>query len=105
MQFHFQVNLQCTPKLPELIKYLKSLEATKSIFLVTNGQEPDMIQKLQDEDALPTQLYLSTNAADYESFIKINKPRYTMIHGKDGISTLDMLKNLEYTNSFENYID
>ena len=35
-----------------------------------------MIQKLQDEDALPTQLYLSTNEADYESFIKINKPKY-----------------------------
>ena len=64
------------PKLPELIKYLKSLEATKSIFLVTNGQEPDMIQKLQDENALPTQLYLSTNAADYQSFLKINRPRY-----------------------------
>jgi len=64
------------PKLPELIKYLKSLEATKSIFLVTNGQEPDMIQKLEDEDALPTQLYLSTNAADYQSFLKINRPRY-----------------------------
>jgi len=64
------------PKLPELIKYLKSLEATKSIFLVTNGQEPDMIQKLQDESALPTQLYLSTNAADYQSFLKINRPRY-----------------------------
>ncbi len=64
------------PKLPELIKYLKSLEATKSIFLVTNGQEPDMIQKLADKDALPTQLYLSTNAADYESFLKINRPRY-----------------------------
>jgi len=64
------------PKLPELIKYLKSLEATKSIFLVTNGQGPDMIQKLQDENALPTQLYLSTNAADYQSFLKINRPRY-----------------------------
>jgi len=64
------------PKLPELIKYLKSLEATKSIFLVTNGQEPNMIQKLQDENALPTQLYLSTNAADYQSFLKINRPRY-----------------------------
>jgi len=64
------------PKLPELIKYLKSLEATKSIFLVTNGQEPDMIQKLEDENALPTQLYLSTNAADYQSFLKINRPRY-----------------------------
>jgi tRNA wybutosine-synthesizing protein 1 len=64
------------PKLPELIKYLKSLDATKSIFLVTNGQEPDMIERLRDEDALPTQLYLSTNAADYESFVRINKPRY-----------------------------
>ena len=42
------------PKLPELIKYLHSLKATKSTFLVTNGQEPDMIQRLQDEDALPT---------------------------------------------------
>lgn len=64
------------PKLPDLIKYLRSLSATKSIFLVTNGQEPDMIQRLQDEDALPTQLYLSTNAADYKSFIEINRPRY-----------------------------
>ena len=64
------------PKLPDLIKYLKSLDDTKSIFLVTNGQEPDMLQKLQDEDALPTQLYLSTNAADYESFKRINRPRY-----------------------------
>jgi tRNA wybutosine-synthesizing protein 1 len=64
------------PKLPELIKYLQSLKATKSIFLVTNGQEPEMLQRLQDEDALPTQVYLSTNAADYETFIKINKPKY-----------------------------
>jgi len=64
------------PKLPNLIKYLKTLPETKSIFLVTNGQEPDMLQKLKDEDALPTQLYLSTNAADQESFLKINRPRY-----------------------------
>jgi len=55
---------------------MKSLEATKSIFLVTNGQDPDMIQKLEDEDALPTQLYLSTYVADYQSFMKINRPRY-----------------------------
>ncbi len=64
------------PKLPDLIKYLKSLPETKSIFLVTNGQEPDMLKRLQDEDSLPTQLYLSTNAADYESFLTINRPRY-----------------------------
>jgi tRNA wybutosine-synthesizing protein 1 len=81
------------PKLPKLIKYLKSLEATKSIFLVTNGQEPDMIQKLQDEDALPTQLYLSTNAADYESFMRINKPKYDDSWERWN-KTLDMLKHL-----------
>ncbi|HLA22097.1 MAG TPA: radical SAM protein, partial [Nitrosopumilaceae archaeon] len=64
------------PKLPQLIKYLKTLPETKSIFLVTNGQEPDMLQRLQDEDALPTQLYLSTNAPNEEIFQKVNKPRY-----------------------------
>ncbi len=82
------------PKLPELIKYLKSLKETKSIFLVTNGQEPDMIQRLQDEDALPTQLYLSTNASDIESFMRINRPKY-----KDSWerwnTTLHMLKELD----------
>jgi len=82
------------PKLPELIKYLKSLEATKSIFLVTNGQEPDMIQRLQDEDAMPTQLYLSTNAADYDSFLKINKPKYDDSWQRWN-RTLEMLKKLD----------
>jgi tRNA wybutosine-synthesizing protein 1 len=62
------------PKLPQLIKYLKSLKATKSIFLVTNGQEPQMLQKLSDEDALPTQLYLSTNASNRKMFYRINRP-------------------------------
>ena len=82
------------PKLPELIKYIKELPTTKSIFLVTNGQEPEMIQRLKDEDALPTQLYLSTNAADIDSFLKINRPKY-----KDSWErwnkTLEMLKSLD----------
>jgi len=82
------------PKLPNLIKYLKSLKETKSIFLVTNGQEPDMIRRLQDEDALPTQLYLSTNAADYESFMRINKPKYDDSWERWN-TTLDMLKDLD----------
>ena len=64
------------PKLPQLIKYLKSLKATKSIFLVTNGQEPEMLQKLAEEDALPTQLYLSTNASNRKMFYRINRPRH-----------------------------
>ncbi|MFQ5573319.1 MAG: 4-demethylwyosine synthase TYW1 [Nitrosopumilaceae archaeon] len=82
------------PKLPELIKYLKSLKETKSIFLVTNGQEPDMIKRLADEDALPTQMYLSTNAADYESFMKINRPRYEDSWERWN-SSLEMLKELD----------
>ena len=64
------------PKLPQLINYLKSLKATKSIFLVTNGQEPEMLQKLAEEDALPTQLYLSTNASNRKMFYRINRPRH-----------------------------
>jgi len=82
------------PKLPELIKYLKTLKETKSIFLVTNGQEPEMIQKLQQEDALPTQLYLSTNAADYESFLRINRPKYDDSWQRWN-TTLEMLKDLD----------
>ncbi|MDE1724475.1 MAG: 4-demethylwyosine synthase TYW1 [Thaumarchaeota archaeon] len=64
------------PQLPDLIKYLKSLKNTKSIFLVTNGQEPEMLERLRDEKALPTQLYLSTNAPNQEIFALVNRPKY-----------------------------
>jgi tRNA wybutosine-synthesizing protein 1 len=35
-----------------------------------------MLQRLIDEDALPTQLYLSTNASNKKMFAIINRPRY-----------------------------
>ncbi len=79
------------PKLAELIRYLKSLKDTRSIFLVTNGQEPDMLYKLKEEDALPTQLYLSTNAPNKKLFYIINKPLY-----KDAWER--WLKSLEFLN-------
>ncbi len=82
------------PKLPELIRHLKTLKETKSIFLVTNGQEPEMLQRLQDEDALPTQLYLSTNAADRDSFARINRPRYDDAW-KRWNASLELLKKLD----------
>lgn len=98
MPSHYAVSLSgeptMYPKLPELIKYLKSLKETKSIFLVTNGQEPDMIQRLAVEKALPTQVYLSTNAADYESFMRINRPLYKDAW-KRWNETLGMLKELD----------
>jgi len=64
------------PKLPKLIRYLRSLPTTKSIFLVTNGQEPEMLQRLKDEDSLPTQIYLSTNASNRKVFYLVNRPRH-----------------------------
>ena len=62
------------PKLPDLIRYLKSLSKTRSVFLVTNGAEPDMLKRLEDEDALPTQLYLSLNAPNKELFRMVVHP-------------------------------
>lgn len=44
--------------------------------MVTNGQEPEMLQRLIDEDALPTQLYLSTNASNKRMFMMVNRPKY-----------------------------
>ncbi len=82
------------PQLPQLIKYLKTLPETKSIFLVTNGQEPEMIQRLQEEDALPTQLYLSTNAPDEKIFQLVNKPRYKDAWERWNTS-LEMLSKLD----------
>jgi len=64
------------PKLPQMIRYLRQLPSTKSIFLVTNGQEPDMLQRLANEDSLPTQIYLSTNASNKEMYYRVNRPRY-----------------------------
>ncbi|WP_069807670.1 4-demethylwyosine synthase TYW1 [Vulcanisaeta thermophila] len=62
------------PKLPELVKYLKSLPSTRSVFIVTNGQYPEMLERLEREGALPTQLYLSCNAPNRELFYRINVP-------------------------------
>jgi tRNA wybutosine-synthesizing protein 1 len=80
MPSHYAISLSgeptMYPRLPELIRYLKSLRNTKSIFLVTNGQEPEMLYRLQEEDALPTQLYLSTNAPNRRLFYMVNKPKH-----------------------------
>ncbi len=75
---HFAISLSgeptMYPKLPEMIRFLKSLRQTKSIFLVTNAQEPKMLKKLTDEKSLPTQIYVSVNAPSEELFNKINCP-------------------------------
>jgi tRNA wybutosine-synthesizing protein 1 len=66
------------PKLPQLIRFLKSRPGMKSVFVVTNGMEPSMFERMEGE-GLPTQLYVSVNAPNKELFKKINRPMY-----KDG---------------------
>ncbi len=77
MPTHFAISLSgeptLYPKLPEMVKYLKSLPRTKSIFIVTNGQETDFFKKLaENEEFQPTQLYVSIDAPNEELFDKIN---------------------------------
>lgn len=81
------------PLLPELILELKKRKEVKSIFVVSNGQEPERIERMKLINALPTQLYISVDACDKKMFEKINKPKI-----KDGwerlLKTLSLLKNL-----------
>jgi len=77
---HFAISLVGDPllykKLPEMIKIIKEKYNAKSIFVVTNCQEPMALKKLIENNALPTQLYLSINATNQKLFLKINKPLY-----------------------------
>ena len=76
---HFAISLSgepCLyPKLPEMITYLKTLPQTFSIFLVTNAQLPEMLERLCKENALPTQLYISMNAPTEELYRRICNPK------------------------------
>ncbi len=72
------------PYLPEMIAALKKNREVRSIFLVTNGQEPAMLRQLERKNALPTKLYVSVDAPDEERFKKINKSLY-----KDGWKRLN----------------
>lgn len=55
------------PHLPKLIDLLK--EGGRSVFVVSNGTVPEMVAKIA-----PTQLYLSLDAVDAESYSEICNP-------------------------------
>ena len=56
------------PYLPELIEEYKKIGFT--VFLVTNGTNPEMLTKV-----FPSQLYMSLDAPDMETYLKICKPK------------------------------
>jgi tRNA wybutosine-synthesizing protein 1 len=81
------------PKIGELVKALREHKEVRSIFIVTNGQEPDRIEQMAREGNLPTQLYVSLAASDDEQFKKINRPVYA--DGWERLNrTLGMLEKL-----------
>ena len=73
---HFAISLTGEPTLykglPGMLRELRSRKI--SSFLVTNGLHPEMIEKLRDEDSLPTQLYMSLDAPDEVTWKKIDIP-------------------------------
>ncbi|MFA5930906.1 MAG: 4-demethylwyosine synthase TYW1 [archaeon] len=91
---HWAISLSGEPtlykKLPELVKLLKERKGTETVFIVSNGENPKMIQKMWKENSLPTQLYISMVAPNEKLFKSI-----TCNKEKDGwkkyLRTLAML--------------
>ena len=73
---HFAISLSgeptLYPALPEMVSYLKG-QGARSIFVVTNGQEPAYFRRLEDTQYQPTQLYISIEGYDEASFREITK--------------------------------
>ena len=80
------------PKMPEAIKYIKENWNLKSIFIVSNGMVPEMIERLINENALPTQFYISFTAPNKELYEKISKP-LVKDYWERFLKTLDLLRN------------
>lgn len=81
------------PKLPELVTkfYGKGFE---SVFLVTNGTCPEMLERLGKLKKLPTNIYLSVECWDKDSYINFCQPweegQYEKI-----LESMDILKRLK----------
>lgn len=59
------------PYIGELITEIRKRNATS--FLVTNGLQPEVIQKLIDDNTLPTRLYVSVNTSNKDAYDKFHR--------------------------------
>ena len=99
---HFAISLTGEPtlykRLPGMLRELRRRKI--SSFLVTNGLHPEMVERLRDEDSLPTQLYMSLDAPDEATWKKIDIPLipnfWDKIRGTlklmDGLNTRKVLR-------------
>ena len=94
MQFAISLTGEPTlyPKIGKLISELR--KQGKTSFLVTNGLCPDVLKKLQKDNCLPTQLYISLNYPNEKLFRKITKNKQKDSWKKFNQS-LDLMKDLK----------
>lgn len=59
------------PKIGELINEIRKMNSTS--FLVTNGLQPEVIEKLIKQNQLPTRLYVSVNSSNEEEHKKFHR--------------------------------
>jgi len=95
---HYAISLSGEPTLypylPELVQYLKKEKNARTIFIVSNGNNPEMIIKLKEQNALPSQLYISMNAPNKDLFQKITRSNRSDAWERFNKS-LSLLKDLE----------
>jgi tRNA wybutosine-synthesizing protein 1 len=76
---HWAISLSGEPtlykKLPQLISAIKARKETETVFLVSNGMNPKMMQKLWATNSLPTQLYISMVGANEKLWKSITANR------------------------------
>ena len=80
------------PRLDELIKLAK--KRGMITFLVTNGTFPDALEKLEKQNALPNQLYVSFDASNQKVYEKTCRPHKEGLW-KKYLETLDFLKKIK----------
>ncbi|MFW6030783.1 MAG: radical SAM protein, partial [Halanaerobiales bacterium] len=93
---HAAISLSGEPmlyeRMPELVKEFHDRDMTT--FIVTNGTLPEKIKKSRDNNALPTQLYVSLTAPDMETYQSLNVP-FDKEYWNKLKHTLKILNNLD----------
>jgi tRNA wybutosine-synthesizing protein 1 len=84
------------PKVGELIQEIRNRNATS--FLVTNGLQPKVIEKLIKDNTLPTRLYVSVNTSNKEAYDKFH--RSLKEHAWEKLNeTLQLFKKIKKPNT------
>ncbi|MHA1971967.1 MAG: 4-demethylwyosine synthase TYW1 [Candidatus Hodarchaeales archaeon] len=77
------------PWIPELIEELRKNKM--SVFIVTNGSVPKVMQDILDKKQYPTQLYVTLPAPDMKDFLRTHRPLEKQAAFSKIIETLEII--------------